>query len=708
MRRVIVACLAFMVFGCERQTTSGSIVVIGIDGAEWSVIEPLIRAGQMPNLAKLMSEGAYGDLETIEPILSPIIWTSIATGHPPERHGITWFMERDPATGETSPIGSRTRKVKAIWNIASDADKTVATVGWWATWPAEQVNGWIVSDHIAGHGFGLRAKEGRTELGKTHPASLLDSLRPLVVRPTQITDGEVRRFMDVTDAELETRNGNAMEFSNPLHHFLYALATLKTYRAAGRLTLRRTQPDLAMFYFEAVDSLSHLFMKYMPPRMNGLSDELQRKFSRVVPEIYRQQDEVLGELIAAAAPNTTFVVVSDHGFKTGGNRLNEAMNTKVSDAHQWHEKQGVIVVAGPDIVAGTRLNAHIYDITPTLLYLLGLPVGEDMPGRVLTEIVSTDRIARQTIATIPTHETTATPAARNVGATSIAPAVRERLEALGYLSTGNSTSEVLGNRVSIALRKGDLVSARAVVAEMLVKDAHDGNALFYLAAIEERAGDGYAAAEIYERLRRHPTTIDRAEAALGPLYLRLQQPERSLEISRKLAGRKPSAQTWYHVGLAHESSRSWESAEDAYRQAIALNPDHAVSLNNAGRCALKRGSVDRAADYFQRAAEADPVHAESRYNLALLADHAGKKKRALQFLKDSIAVAPEFEPGLWALATRYAASGLFPEAESMLATLIELNPTHRDYWSLRAEVARARQHARAAEVYAQKAKQLTR
>ncbi|MEM6731614.1 MAG: alkaline phosphatase family protein, partial [Myxococcota bacterium] len=221
----------FVALGCTPSKPSeepGRVLVIGVDGAEWNMIEPLVAAGKMPNLRRLMKEGSYGDLETIEPILSPIIWTTIATGREPEDHGVTWFMERDPKTGATKPVTSRTRKTKAIWNIASSMDRSVGVVGWWASWPSERVDGWVISDHVAAHGFGLTARNVKTELGRTHPPDLYQSIAPLMVKPSQITDAEIREYMDVTEAELATRRGDTMQFSNPLHHFVFALSAHKT------------------------------------------------------------------------------------------------------------------------------------------------------------------------------------------------------------------------------------------------------------------------------------------------------------------------------------------------------------------------------------------------------------------------------------------------------------------------------------------------
>jgi predicted AlkP superfamily pyrophosphatase or phosphodiesterase len=149
------------------------VLVLGIDGTDPRAIDLLISEGRLPNFTKLRSEGAYGRLRSQKPLLSPVIWTTIATGKTPEDHGIGHFVAVDEETGEQLPATSDMRKVKALWNVASEKEKKVAVVGWWATWPPEEINGSMVSDHTAYH---FLFEEGETggSAGQvnTYPPSL--------------------------------------------------------------------------------------------------------------------------------------------------------------------------------------------------------------------------------------------------------------------------------------------------------------------------------------------------------------------------------------------------------------------------------------------------------------------------------------------------------------------------------------------------------
>ena len=119
--------------------------MIGVDGLEWDVLLPLVRDGKAPAMASLMRRGVFGKLETLQPTLSPVIWTTIATGKSPTEHGIGNFVKPVLKDGKPELFSNLDRRTKAIWNIASDYDKRVAVVGWWMTYPVEAINGVMVA-----------------------------------------------------------------------------------------------------------------------------------------------------------------------------------------------------------------------------------------------------------------------------------------------------------------------------------------------------------------------------------------------------------------------------------------------------------------------------------------------------------------------------------------------------------------------------------
>ena len=104
------------------------ILLVGWDAADWKVITPLVDAGKMPNIQRLIEHGVMGNLATLYPVLSPMLWTSIATGKRPFKHGIHGFSEPDPHTGGIRPITNLSRKTKAVWNILNQNGQTTRSL----------------------------------------------------------------------------------------------------------------------------------------------------------------------------------------------------------------------------------------------------------------------------------------------------------------------------------------------------------------------------------------------------------------------------------------------------------------------------------------------------------------------------------------------------------------------------------------------------
>ena len=154
----VALCVSTLLAGCSDGTSHPPrVAVIGWDGATWNVIDPLLEQGRLPNLARLIERGSRGVMVAEEPLLSPALWTSLATGFTSVDHGISGFILPDPR-GEGGVLASTFHRRRApIWKIASDAGRSVGFIGWWTTWPAEHVRGYMVSDHLAYNRWGAWA-----------------------------------------------------------------------------------------------------------------------------------------------------------------------------------------------------------------------------------------------------------------------------------------------------------------------------------------------------------------------------------------------------------------------------------------------------------------------------------------------------------------------------------------------------------------------
>jgi predicted AlkP superfamily phosphohydrolase/phosphomutase len=122
------------------------VLLVGWDAADWNILTPLLDSGLMPSLQSVIEGGVMGSVAALDPMISPMLWTTAATGKRPEDHGVLGFLEPDPGSGGLRPVRGTSRTVKALWNILSQSGLRSNVVGWLATHPAESIDGAVVSD----------------------------------------------------------------------------------------------------------------------------------------------------------------------------------------------------------------------------------------------------------------------------------------------------------------------------------------------------------------------------------------------------------------------------------------------------------------------------------------------------------------------------------------------------------------------------------
>jgi hypothetical protein len=368
MRRAtsaVLACVAVVLAGCAERPRAGvSVTLIGIDGAAWRVIDPLLAAGEMPNLARLIAAGVRGPLRSQLPLVSPPVWTSIATGVSPQRHGI-----RDFTTAGRIAM-SLDRRVPSLWTMASASGLRSAVVGWWATYPAERIDGVVVSERA----LKLREEDLRVVLGErrgdaklanlVHPPELLPKLEGILAAPSP-DEGPLAEA-----TRMRTEDASV------------ARTLLRLRQIAGPFALE-------MALLRGVDVVSHHFWRFYEPEAAAYTAAERptqadtEAYGRIVPDHYRFVDGLLGEL-AAPSEEHVVVVLSDHGFEAGHQPFGDGavFGTHKSEAALY----GILVAAGGPVAAGRRVEgATILDVTPTVLHLLGLTIPAGLEGKVLRD-----------------------------------------------------------------------------------------------------------------------------------------------------------------------------------------------------------------------------------------------------------------------------------------------------------------------------------
>src|SRR6266545_810234 len=458
------------------------VLWLGLDGLDFELLDRLAGEGNMPNWKKLASEGFTARLRSFAPLISPILWTTAATGVSPDIHRVLDFQEVDPKTGRKVPISGNSRAVPAVWNIASAAGRKVGVVGWWATHPAEQVNGFFVTDHASPILF-----EKLPLVGVAFPPSLESGVGSVVARDGRIDEEDLRRFLDPGDEKARALSR--------------VLAATRVNQRIARDLYDRVRPDLLALYFEGTDEVGHLFAPYAPPKLACTSDADFSRYGKVVDVYYALVDRLLGQWMRRAKEDgATLLVHSDHGFKWGNDRPCGFASGNWATAAFWHRVDGVFAAWGGNVVAGSgRRHVALLDVAPTVLALLGLPADRRMPGKAVNEVLGGVAPARR-------EDLFSKVVVRRVAARSVASEAAseyaKKLLALGYLSPSETRplappggdlpgmTEAAWNNLGVYLRdtRRDPRGARTAFEKSLALRPDYYSALFNVAVLEKNEG----------------------------------------------------------------------------------------------------------------------------------------------------------------------------------------------------------------------------
>ncbi len=351
------------------------VLLIGWDAADWKIINKLIKEGKMPSMNKFLQNGVYGNIATLDPPFSPMLWTTIATGVRPDKHGILGFIEPDTNKLAIRPVSSTSRKVKAIWNILTQKGYKTHSVGWWPSHPAEPINGIMISNQYQKMD---KAKLRPLQKGTVHPKELTPLFAHLRIHPSELTQEHLLPFVP-NAAQID------QDKDNKLFNIAKNIAECSSIHAATTWIMENKEWDFLAVYLDTIDHFCHGFMNFHPPKMEGTSDKDFEMYKEVIDSAYRYHDMMLGRLVELAGEDATIIIVSDHGFHSDHLRPRTLPDEPAGPAYQ-HRDYGIFCMKGPDIKKNERIyGASLLDITPTLLSLFDLPIGEDMDGVPLVQ-----------------------------------------------------------------------------------------------------------------------------------------------------------------------------------------------------------------------------------------------------------------------------------------------------------------------------------
>ena len=533
--------VGLLIWAGEAGSGSGyRVVLIGIDGGSWDIIRRLAAENRIPNLQKLMDRGASGYLDSVSwrtkiekktGYFSPVVWSSIATGKLPSKHGVEDFKLPVPSSlqfrmgyseeeGPTSaklvfPFNLRDRmsllisarapaklekvdlqvflndrsigscelkpqfsqcslyietdligynnnlltfrygqsrkfgqnhigadveyirvfssdgyelhdygpsrdigyfqegwiletprefalassfhiRTRTLWEILSNFKKRVAVVGWWATWPAYKVNGYLVTSHVGLHGERREQKRGKTNNflntlpDLTYPKDFIDEVIPYYKPKEEMIPEFGKRFFEMgkcgcigsTQEKIVLERYWQDEFFSDIGQFILD--------DKGKF-------DLFAIYFRGTDTMSHQFIGYSEDR-KLLENECGGKpgcdldrIHNALPNYYTFVDAQIGELLKRTDRKTFVFVITDHGEFAVGRK-------------GTHKNNGFVIATGPGVRRVHYRHASVLDVTPTILYLLDLPIAQDMDGKVLTEAFDRRLLLEKPMAYIDSYD----------------------------------------------------------------------------------------------------------------------------------------------------------------------------------------------------------------------------------------------------------------------------------------------------------------
>ncbi len=283
------------------------LLIFGLDGATFDLIEPWVAAGKLPNLARLLERSARGRMTSTMPPMTFPAWNTFMTGKNPGKHGIFDFTQREGL--EIQIVNARHRRSKTVWQILSDAGKRVAVVGVPVCYPPEAINGVMIS--------GFDAPVAVADEKTMYPPELCETLRK-----------EIGGYIISADIVPLLNKGKIEEAILALEE------SIARKGAAAQYLLKREAWDCLMVTWGETDACVHYCWRYHDPasphhdavRCAGIRDPLLA--------VYQKVDQQIGELLAQVGTETTVMLVSDHG--TGG------ASDKVVHLNLWLEQNGFL------------------------------------------------------------------------------------------------------------------------------------------------------------------------------------------------------------------------------------------------------------------------------------------------------------------------------------------------------------------------------
>jgi predicted AlkP superfamily phosphohydrolase/phosphomutase len=385
-----VACLFSLPVVAQNQTVKPRphVVVVGVNGMEWDMLRPLILKGDLPNLEKVIKNGAYGKLRTVSAPNCPRVYSTIFTSTKPEEHGVTGFVVGG-ITANTNML-----KEEPIWSILSKHNVTVGMANVPATFPVMPVNGYMVSGMLT---RGKNCEDGVLCAPKLSEVEGGDAVYPASMKAELLKNvGDFYIDCERMPAAADLKGHE----SEVINQWLAKVQLIRDEQTKLFDYLLTNHPTDFTFLGQSCEDRTGHWLYPITPFNVGYNPAIDSVHQDAFPNQYVAFDKVLGTILKHVDENTYLFIIADHGIKP----LREFEETD-PHAHMDHEKTtpviakhdfadgddvpGAFIAMGPGIKHDLRLmgfEASVYDVTPTILHIYGIEQPKQMRGHVLSEI----------------------------------------------------------------------------------------------------------------------------------------------------------------------------------------------------------------------------------------------------------------------------------------------------------------------------------